>query len=62
MFIEDAAKLREEIYARHGKIYTDHWTQRLFPQFQNGTSPIRSSRRNSLSAVEKKNVATISAL
>lgn len=58
MFLEDAARLREEIYARHGKIFTDHWTNDYFRSFK-WYQPNPKFTPNALSALEKKNVATI---
>ncbi len=58
MFIEDAAKLREEIYARHGKIFTDRWTNDYFCSFK-WYKPDPKFTPKSLSAVEKTNVTTI---
>lgn len=58
MFLEDALKLREEIYARHGKIFRDHWTDGYFRSFK-WYKPDPNFTPSSLSAVEKRNVATI---
>lgn len=58
MFLEDAAKLREEIYARHGKVFSDRWTDGYFRSFK-WYKPDPKFTASSLSAVEKKNVATI---
>src|SRR5205085_150864 len=33
MFLEDARKLRQEIYARHGKVFRDKWLQKYFQSF-----------------------------
>src|SRR3712207_6175580 len=33
MFLEDARKLRQEIYARHGKVFADRWLQKYFQSF-----------------------------
>src|SRR5205085_10574985 len=33
MFLEDARKLRQEIYARHGKVFRDKWLQKYFASF-----------------------------
>ncbi|MFL6335398.1 MAG: YARHG domain-containing protein [Pyrinomonadaceae bacterium] len=60
MFLEDARKLRNEIYARHGKVFKDRWLQSYFksfdwykanPQYTDAT----------LTAVERQNAAAIAA-
>jgi hypothetical protein len=58
MFLEDALKLREEIYARHGKVFNDRWTDGYFRSFK-WYKPDPTFTPKSLSAVEKTNVATI---
>ncbi len=58
MFLEDARKLREEIYARHGKIFVDHWTDGYFRSFK-WYKPDPNFTPESLSSLEKQNVATI---
>lgn len=58
MFLEDALKLREEIYARHGKVFADHWTDGYFRSFK-WYKPDPMFTLKSLSALEKRNVATI---
>ncbi len=58
MFLEDAHKLREEIYARHGKIFTDHWSNDYFRSFK-WYKPDPKFTEKSLSPLEKQNAATI---
>jgi hypothetical protein len=58
MGLEDAVKLREEIYARHGKIFKDRWTDGYFRSFK-WYKPDPNFAPSSLSALEKRNVATI---
>jgi len=60
LFLEDVRKMHDEIYARHGKVFKDPWTQKYFASFDwykaNATYTDAS-----LSAVEKGNVAVIAA-
>ena len=58
MFLEDARKLREEIYARHGKVFEDHWTDDYFRSFK-WYKPDPQFAVKSLSTLEKRNVATL---
>jgi hypothetical protein len=60
MFLEDASKLRNEIYARRGKVFKDKWLQKYFSSFAwYKANP--SFTENLLTDIEKKNVATIKA-
>jgi len=60
LFLEDVRKMREEIYARHGKVFKDPWTQKYFASLDwYKANP--SYTDASLSAVEKGNVAVIAA-
>lgn len=60
LFVEDVRKMRDEIYARHGKVFKDPWTQKYFASFDwYQANPNYSDA--SLSAVEKGNVAVIAA-
>jgi hypothetical protein len=60
MFAEDASKLRNEIYARRGKVFKDKWLQKYFSSFSwYKANP--SFSENLLTDIEKKNVATIKA-
>jgi YARHG domain-containing protein len=58
LFIEDARKLRDEIYARHGKIFKDKNTQKYFASFDWYTSDAKFSEK-SLNTIERRNYATI---
>lgn len=60
MFLEDARKLREEIYARHGRVFKDKWLQRYFASFD-WYKPNPNYSDAALSAVERQNVAAIAA-
>jgi hypothetical protein len=58
MFLEDARKLRQEIYARRGKVFRDRWLQKYFESF-GWYKPDPKYRDAALSAVERRNVAAI---
>jgi hypothetical protein len=58
LFLEDASKLRNEIYARHGKIFKEKWLQKYFSSFD-WYKPNPQFSEKSLNPVERKNVATI---
>ncbi len=60
MFLEDARKLREEIYARHGKVFKDKWLQKYFQSFD-WYKPDPKYTDAVLSAVERQNAAAIAA-
>lgn len=60
MFLEDARKLRNEIYARHGKVFKDRWLQGYFKSF-NWYKPNPRYTDSVLTAVEKQNAAAIAA-
>ncbi len=58
LFIEDVRKMRDEIYARHGKVFKDQWTQKYFQSFDwYKANPTYSDTQ--LSAVEKGNLLVI---
>jgi len=58
LFLEDVRKMREEIYARHGKVFKDPWTQKYFASLDwYKANPNYSDA--SLSAVEKRNLVVI---
>ena len=58
LFLEDVRKMREEIYARHGKVFKDPWTQKYFASFDwYKANPNYNDA--SLSAVEKGNLVVI---
>jgi hypothetical protein len=60
LFVEDVRKMRDEIYARHGKVFKDQWTQKYFASFDwYKANPNYSDA--SLSATEKGNLAVIAA-
>jgi len=60
MFLEDARKLRQEIYARHGKVFRDKWLQKYFASFDwYKANPNYSDA--ALTAVERQNIASIAA-
>jgi hypothetical protein len=60
LFLEDARKMRDEIYARHGKVFKNEWLQKYFSSFD-WYHPNPDFSESSLSEVEKKNLATIAA-
>jgi hypothetical protein len=60
MFLEDARKLRDEIYARRGKVFKNKWLQKYFASFSwYKANPQYSDA--ALTAIEKQNLATIKA-
>src|SRR5882672_2089759 len=60
LFLEDVRKMRDEIYARHGKVFKDPWTQKYFASFDwYKANPNYSD--TSLSVVEKGNIVVIAA-
>jgi YARHG domain len=60
LFVEDAAKMRQEIYARRGKIFKEPWLQQYFASFD-WYKADPNFVESSLTAVEKQNIATIAA-
>jgi hypothetical protein len=58
LFVEDVRKMRDEIYARHGKVFKDPWTQKYFQSFDWYKANSNYSDAQ-LSAVEKGNLAVI---
>ncbi len=60
MFLEDARKLRNEIYARHGKVFKDRWLQGYFKSFP-WYRPNPNYTDATLTAVERQNAASIAA-
>jgi len=60
LFVEDVRKMRDEIYARHGKVFKNEWTQKYFASFD-WYKPDPKFNEASLSAVEKQNLTTIAA-
>jgi hypothetical protein len=58
LFVEDVRKMRDEIYARHGKVFKDQWTQKYFQSFDwYKANPGYTDAQ--LSAVEKNNLVVI---
>ena len=60
LFIEDAQKLRNEIYARHGKVFKDRWLQKYFASFDWYKANPRYTDA-ALTEVERQNAAAIAA-
>lgn len=60
LFIEDASQMRQEIYARHGKVFKEAWLQKYFSSFDWYKADPNFTDA-SLTDVEKKNIATIAA-
>jgi hypothetical protein len=60
LFVEDASQMRQEIYARHGKVFKDPWLQKYFSSFEWYKADPNFTDA-SLTDVEKKNIATIAA-
>ena len=60
MFLEDARKLRQEIYARHGKVFKDKWLQKYFASFDWYKANPKYTDA-ALSAIERQNIASIAA-
>lgn len=60
MFLEDARKLRNEIYARHGKVFKDRWLQGYFKSFS-WYKPNPRYTDAALTSVERQNAASIAA-
>src|SRR5215211_1394362 len=60
LFIEDASQMRQEIYARHGKVFKEAWLQKYFSSFD-WYKADPSFTDAALTEVEKKNIATIAA-
>ncbi|MFN2531445.1 MAG: YARHG domain-containing protein [Pyrinomonadaceae bacterium] len=60
LFLEDASQMRQEIYARHGKVFKEPWLQKYFSSFDWYKADVNFSDAT-LSEVEKKNIATIQA-
>ena len=60
MFLEDARRLRNEIYARHGKVFKDKWLQKYYASFD-WYRPNPRYTDATLSAVERQNAAAIAA-
>jgi len=60
LFLEDASQMRQEIYARHGKVFKEPWLQKYFSSFAWYQADPDFTEAN-LTEVEKKNIAAIAA-
>jgi hypothetical protein len=60
LFVEDVRKMRDEIYARHGKVFKNEWTQKYFASFD-WYKPDSKFTEASLTPVENQNLTTIAA-
>ncbi len=58
LYAEDAAKLRSEIYARHGKRFKEEWLQSYF-QAQPWYKPNPNYNEKSVSEIERRNAGLI---
>ncbi len=58
LFVEDASSMRQEIYARRGKVFKEPWLQKYFASFE-WYKPDPAFSESSLSDIEKKNIATL---
>ena len=60
LFLEDASQMRQEIYARHGKVFKEPYLQKYFASFDwYKVNP--SFTDASLTPIERQNIATIQA-
>jgi hypothetical protein len=60
LFVEDVSQMRQEIYARHGKVFKEPWLQKYFSSFDWYKADPNFTDA-SLTDIEKKNIATIAA-
>jgi hypothetical protein len=60
LFLEDASQMRQEIYARHGKVFKEPWLQKYFSSFD-WYKADPSFTDAALTEVEKRNISTIAA-
>ena len=58
LFVEDASSMRQEIYARRGKVFKEPWLQKYFASFE-WYKPDPTFSESSLSYIEKQNIATL---
>jgi hypothetical protein len=58
LFVEDVEKMRQEIYARRGKVFKEPWLQSYFASFD-WYKPNPDFNESMLTAVEKQNLATL---
>ena len=60
LFLEDAVQMRQEIYARHGRVFKEPWLQKYFSSFD-WYKADPNFKDEDLTEVEKKNIAAIAA-
>ena len=60
LFVEDVEKMRQEIYARRGKIFKEPWLQNYFASFD-WYKPNPDFNESMLTAVERQNLASLAA-
>ena len=60
LFLEDASQMRQEIYARHGKVFKEPWLQKYFSSFDWYKADPNFTDA-ALTDIERKNIATIAA-
>ena len=60
LFLEDVSQMRQEIYARHGKVFKEPWLQKYLSSFD-WYKADPNFTDEALTEVEKKNIATIAA-
>lgn len=58
LFVEDVEKMRQEIYARRGKVFKEPWLQSYFSSFE-WYKPNPEFNESTLTAVEKQNLASL---
>ena len=58
LFVEDVEKMRQEIYARRGKVFKEPWLQNYFSSFD-WYKPNPDFNESMLTAVEKQNLASL---
>ncbi|MEP6636131.1 MAG: YARHG domain-containing protein [Acidobacteriota bacterium] len=58
LFVEDAEKMRQEIYARRGKVFKEPWLQKYFSSFD-WYKPNPEFSESTLSVIEKQNLASL---
>lgn len=60
LFLEDASKMRQEVYARRGKVFKEPWFETYFASFA-WYKPDPNFSESQLTEVERRNIATIAA-
>ena len=60
LFLEDASQMRQEIYARRGKVFKEPWLQKYFSSFAWYKADPNFTEAQ-LTELEKRNIATIAA-